>query len=1108
MCRVEDIVKSAVENEAPAVAITDHGNANCFGDLYKAAKENNIKPIYGCEFYFVPDLKKWKEDYEGYKEQKKKDKKQQLKLRKSSHLIILAKDKQGFMNMNRLIFNAYQNVYYRPRIDFALLRKYHKGLICMSACMAGEIPQLILDIKDKDRPGDKEEAGIKLKTTVKKFKKIFGGDFYLELQFNEIKQQHIVNKYLKKISDKYKVPLVSTVDSHYLNPGDNKIHQSLLLLQSKATYKNLQEDEEKGFKEGGKAWRFHAQELYYKNYHQLLGSYERLNYEKVIDRKTFEQSVDNTVAIADKIKDIPFTNSIKLKDMFPEIESKFDFLQKICFDNLAKKGLDKKEYKDRLKFELSVVYEKKIADYFLIVSKIVKDAKKKMFVGCGRGSAAGSLICYLLGITEVDPIVHGLYFERFLAVDREDYPDIDIDFEDNKIVKQDLVDKFPNEVACITAYNTFQLSGLLKDLCRVHSISTIPELNRLTKNIRIELELNEDDEDGEKASSVSYDYAYNLSTSFQNFVKKHKIIGRDMKVLLGQIRHIGKHAAGIIICDNLIERQPTMIVKDNLQTSLTEGVHKRTLPDFGYIKIDILGLKTLAVIHETLKYIAKKRKTTAKKLYRKIRIDKIDLEDKKVYRKVFLDLNLLGVFQFETSKIKQLIKEVKPTCFKDLAATNALFRPGPLRSGMAFEYGDRKRGKITPDYFNNKTIKKYLSPTYGIMIFQEQIMELGHFLGELTLGETNYLRKLLVKVLQGDEKNVKGRKELEGLKKKFVKGAVKKGVKKEVYEGIWKNMEHFAGYGFNKAHSVCYAGIAYQCAYLKTYFPVQFYTALLNNEKDVNYRRIIGEVTNNGIKVEPLDLNNSELGFIFKNKTIFWGFDKINGIGDKAARTIIESRNKKKITTLFEFISRKDVTWRLCNKRVVEILIKIGAFDNGKPIRNLILNTYKTYKDLRKICEVDLKTWKTLTEKDKWKMAIKYSEKKIGEKKDYSERQKVEVEVETYKVNLAFSLFKVGNREKLIAGMLKRKVGGSFEDGRKFVIALFHKIKELKDKNGNKMCFVDLVDVNGVLKDGLIFSSLYSTKKIKEGDVYVIQGKNDGKFIINMYKNVDSFEKT
>lgn len=1069
----KDYVDKSIEQGVNSVAITDHGNMNNWGNFYLYAKSKNFKPIFGCEFYTLNSLDDWNKTYDNYENTKKdleKKTKEEIKkvLNVRNHLILLVKNQVGFKNINLLIHEAYKNFYYKPRIDKKLIEKYHEGLICSSACLAGEIQQYVLQ--------DNIE---KASEVIEWYKNLFKDDFYIEIQFNELKEQSACNLKMIELAKKHNVKAILTSDSHYINKEDQETHQTLLLLQSKATLTDL---------EKGEGWSFEAKNLYLKDYDQHWMDCQRFNFE--VDKKQFDELCTNTLEVDSKIENFEIDRHIKLKDTEPEILDKDEHLKELCYESLNQKKLDD-NYKKRLDFELDIIKKKKLVNYFLVVSKIIRDAKKKMLVGAGRGSSGGSLVCYLLGITQIDPIKYKLLFSRFLSISRADYPDIDIDFENNDVVKEDLFKLYGNDMACVTNYSTFQFSGLLKDLGRTYELETVDFFNKLNKRINMELEealgiQNEESEDD--FDTANYDDLIRHSTSFRDFMFTNKKIEKDLKNLLGKIRHIGKHAAGVIICDNLIEKQPTMIANEVLQTSLNEGSKERLLSDFGFVKIDILGLKTLEVIHNCLNLIGKKNGKSGIELYNEILIpEKINTEDKEVFEHIFNNFNLYGIFQFETDSMKSMIAKVKPDCFEDLVAINALFRPGPLSSGVAFEYGDRKRGYKKANYYDNKMVEEVLSSTYGVLVYQEQVMLLGERLGKLDPDDTNLLRKLLMKIKKGEKTDDK----LEELKNKFFKGSIENGMEQRDLEELWQNMVNFAKYAFNRSHSVAYAMVAYQCAWLKTNHPIEFLCSLLRVESDSNYSKIIAESKNLGIEVLPLDIKISEENFSIHDGKIYFGFGNLNGVGEKATIEILKSRNNKPFENIFDFLQREDIVWQKCNKKIVETLIKVGAFGNDNIAKKL--NFYAVYQDRKNHFTRDYKNQK-LSE-----LAVKWYNEQSDE--EISDEQKAIYEEQFYRTNIMYSPFNSKDNIDVINIFKRSGKVGTFNEQKDCYLVKFKNIKRFNDKNGNEMCFLDLVDENGFIVQGIIFSSNYDAAKIKE-TLYIINGNRDNKFIIKKYDTI------
>lgn len=1056
----EQIVAKAKELGMPAVAITDHGNMNAYAYLYKHARRAGIKPIMGCEFYIVPSLAKWRRDYAAFDEKGKIAGDERVEARKAlrdvGHMVLLVKNAAGFRNINLLLNEASRNAYYTPRIDREMLKAHCNGLICCTACMHGEIPRMLL-AEEFTRAG----------RAVEFYKGIFGDDFYVEVQFNEIPNQDILNQRIVSLADNAGVKIVVTTDSHYLRQAHAATHQTLLLLRTKKTYADIEA--------GENVFKFSAQHLFFKGPEDVMADCRQWS-PWLVDR--VHGMMEETGRVADKVEAFEIGTEIKLKDTDPSVIDKDGQLLGLCVAGLKRLGLEmRKAYLDRMRYELSVIGEKKLANYFLVIAKIVSDARRKMFVGCGRGSGAGSLVNYLLGITTIDPLRYGLYFERFLAVDRKDYPDIDIDFEDNDAVKTKLMEEYPGEVACITAYSTFQVSGLLRDLGRVYGIKDSSFFSALSKEIRRELLEKKE----ESPDAVGYGRAYQLSPTFRKFMDENPKVARDAEALSEQIRHVGKHAAGVVICDRLTELQPTMVIDGAIQTSLSEGTRDKTLADFGFVKIDVLGLTTLRIMHEVVSDIATRDGRTPGSVYAEIRADRIDTEIPEIYGLIFHELRLLGIFQFETDSIRGLIEKVRPTCFEDLAAINALFRPGPLQGGIAFEYGDRKKNPKGIDYLGSAVVKRVLEPTFGILIYQEQIMELGHLLGGLTLAETNVMRKLLVKrnKVEGDIDA-----QLGAMKDKFLVGAVMKGMEEANAIHLWGMMEKFSGYGFNKAHAVSYAMIAYQCAYLKWKYPLEFYKALMNSETQDNYQKIATEMRKWGYGIRLADINASGKGFTIRGREIFWGLENVKGVGGKAAEEIV----KNQPFTDFGSFLRAGIDWRVVNKRAVITLINAGAFSSiAKRGRAWLAAFYEEY-NTRKNHKTRDETWNQQS-------AIDCARDSVQVPGEYTDAKLMELEQELYGMTISASPFDAHKDtvERVVASGYAREN-----------IMMFTDIAVKKDKRGRDMAFVTVMDVAGDKRPALVFSSNWERMEVKKGRPYYVSGKWDGKLMID--KAVDLYK--
>lgn len=1019
----EEIIENCIEKGFDSIAITDHGNLDSFASFYLACqnKYKDFFPIFGVEFYMVEDIEKTDIKIEELKLKKKKKeikgkeyKEKFAEARRNYHIILLAKNKEGLSNIFQLVYESYKNLYYKPRIDKKLIKKYSKNLICLSGCLSGYMNNFIEDKKE-----------------VKFFQDIFKDDLYIEIQFNEMKQQKEQTKLLLKKAKEYKIKFVYTNDGHYLEKGQHLTQEALLMINGKKTISSKDR------------FSFDTKNLYIKTVKDIKEFNKKYNYK--ISKKDFDVMLKNSIEIKNKIEKIELDTSPKLMK-FPDSYNKIKLK---CEKELKRRGLDNKKYKDRLKFELSVIKKKKIADYFYLVYLITKEMRKEMFVGAGRGSGVSSLVNFLLNITRVDPIKHGLLFYRFLSEDRGDIPDIDLDFENQDRVKEFLREKFGEEnVARISTIETFQIKQTIKDICRIFELYEFKEINKKTKMFDKELEtLEENDENFEK--NISFKYLKENSEIFKNIFKTKKYnIENIFDDLYGQIRHKGLHAGGIIILPELNKKAPLRIMKDKNEIKeavipFSEGQGKNDLSGLGFIKLDILGIKTLSIMN----YVIKKNNLSINDLY------KIDFEDKKIYDFIYKEKNLTGIFQFETPTMAGLIRRLEPDNFNLLVSLNALARPGTLHSGITDEFIERRMGRSEVVY-DHPILEKTLKNNYGLMIFQEDIMMVLHKLAGFEMSVVNKIRKLLSKKLS------EGKAKINKYKKEFIIGCKKvSGIEKEKAEKIWKDIEMFTTYSFNLAHSCAYTYMAYQCSYLKTYYLFDFYESLFNIKSESNFSKIKNEAKKNGAEFSKIDINTINKEFYHKEKTFYFGMNKIKGIGDKAADVIIEERNKKKFKSFEDFLSR-DIDFRVVNKRVVNCLILIDAFHNITEMNQRELMIF--FEEFRK-------------NKNK-KKKIKIKIEKI---EDFAEEEKIENEVKLLSCNWSYDPWDWKKVEK-IKSKLQRF--DNTRDGRDLLLVA--KVKEYKAKNG-LMAFVSGEDIDGDLRDITIFANHYEKNSIKENAVYL-----------------------
>ncbi len=897
--RLSELVPTVKEKGMTSVAVTDHGNMFGAIDFYKTAKKHDIKPIMGCEAYVAGS--KGRHDRTD---------------RSSAHMVLLAKDNEGYKNLSYLISMGFmEGFYYHPRIDLDLLKKHSKGLYATSACLGGVINKTLW------REGESAAAAY-----AKELKEVFEpGHFFLELQNNGYDEQVKANTFLMNVAEMYDIPLVATADAHYLKPKDSAAHEILMCIKEN---KSLGEFRQK-FK--------HSDDLYVKSPEEMYQAFAKI----------CPQAVENAAMIAANCNvQIDLDQVFMPKFPVPEGFDLNTYLEHTALAGLdqriaeARYPIDRAAYKQRLDYELGVIIKMGFAGYFLVVWDFIRYAKESTIpVGPGRGSGAGSLVAFSLRITDLDPIPNDLLFERFLNPERVSMPDFDIDFcQDRRGEVINYVTKKYGEknVGQIVTYAQLSAKGVIKDVARVMEVP-FQEVNELTKLIPALV-------NGKK---VTIDQALELEPKLKQ-VQDEKPVYKEIinvaRALEGLNRNTGMHAAGIVIGDKpLWDYVPVLRGKEG---EIITQFAKDEVEQAGLIKFDFLGLKTLTVIANAVRHVRQVKPD--------FNADNLPLDDAKVYQ-LIASADTDGVFQLESSGFKELLKRLKPDRFEDIVAAVALYRPGPLDAGMVDDYIARKHGKKKVEY-PHSSCEEILKPTYGVIVYQEQVMRIAVALSGFTLGEADTLRKAM------------GKKKADVMAKmraKFVDGAVEKsGMKKDAADELFTQIEKFAGYAFNKSHSAAYAVVTYQTAYLKTYFPVEFTAALLSTEMGVqdNVVRYISSAKQRGIKVMPPDVNASERDFTVVRETtgnrILFGLGAVKGIGDTAIEAIIEGRaGGKAYTSLFDLCER--VSTRKINRKVLEALVKSGSFDQfGKP-REVLLGALDKAIELGQSVQKDRESGQT-----------------------------------------------------------------------------------------------------------------------------------------------------
>ncbi len=864
---VKALVKRAKELGMEALAITDHGNMFGVKEFHDAATAASIKPIIGCEIYVARTTLEDKTSVED---------------RSGDHLILLAKNLTGYKNLVKLVSHAWiKGFYYRPRIDKALLRTYHEGLIVSSACLAGETAQEVLSGNIKGA----EEALLS-------YKEIFGEDYYLEIQRHETsdptadttvfpQQQRVVAAY-RELAAKNNVRIIATNDVHFIMADEAEAHDRLICIN---TAKDIDDP---------KRLRYTKQE-YLKTEEEMLSVFADI-----------PEAVMNTKEIADKVEYYSLNSEPIMPDFAipAEFTDKDEYLRHLTMKGAAERWSKiTPELKTRLDFELLVIKNMGFPGYFLIVQDFLRAAREMgVWVGPGRGSAAGSAVAYSLKITDIDPIKYNLLFERFLNPDRISMPDIDIDFDEDgreKVLKY-VVEKYGHDrVAHIITFGTMAAKMAIRDVARVQKLP-LPEAIRLTRLVP-------------ERPGITLTAAYEeVPELLKEKESKEPLVAQTLKyaeVLEGSVRQTGVHACGIIISkDNLCEYVPICTAKDtDLYVTQYEGNYVESV---GLLKMDFLGLKTLSILKDAVENIIKSKGIT-------IDLDKLSLKDKRTWE-LFSNAETTGVFQFESVGMKRYLRDLKPNQIGDLIAMNALFRPGPME--YIPQYIRRKHGKEKIRY-ELPAMEKYLKETYGITVYQEQVMLLSQELAGFTKGQADSLRKAMGK----KKKNI-----MDKLKVEFVEGCKKNGYDLNTLNKIWSDWEAFAEYAFNKSHSTCYALVAYQTGYLKANYPAEFMAAVLSrNINDIKKITVMMEETKRmGIEVLGPDVNESLLQFtVNRNGNIRFGLGAIKGVGENAVLHLIEEREKngtyKDIYDLAERVNLNTV-----NKRMLEAVVVSGALDS------------------------------------------------------------------------------------------------------------------------------------------------------------------------------------
>jgi len=1024
--RFEDLFERAKGYGMRAVALTDHGNLSGTIEFYQKAIAHGIKPIVGCEVYVAPGSRFEKKAAEGGEG--------------NYHLTLLVRNRTGYYNLLKLVSLAWlEGFYYKPRVDKELLARYHEGLIVLSGCLKGEVAF-------HAGRGDMKKA----MEVADAYRQIYGQDrFYIEIQRNGVENQTLINERLKEIAQRLHLPLVATNDCHYLDRKDAKAHEVLLCLQ---TGKTLQDE--------GRL-RFASDEFHFKSAEAMKDLF-----------RDVPEAIANTVAIAAECNlEIRFDEKHIPRITVPSGETAESYLER-----LAREGLEerlsryrerpdyeerKARYRARLEEELRVIQSMGYAGYFLIVYDFIRYARSRSIpVGPGRGSAAGSLVAYSLRITDLDPIEYDLIFERFLNPGRKSsMPDVDVDFcmEGREDVIRYVAEKYGKEnVAQIITFGKMQAKAVIRDVGRVLGIP-YGEVDRIAKLIPNKLDIT-------------------LEQALQQEPRLREALARDPQIaslfeiarsLEGLARHASTHAAGVVIANRpLMEYLP--LQKGQNGEMMTQYAMKQ-VEAIGLVKFDFLGLKTLTLLDHAIKLIEKNRG---------IRVDlsEIPLDDPEVYSLLGGGSNL-GIFQLESSGMRDLLVKLKPQSFKDIIALVALYRPGPLDSGMVGEFIKRRHGQEAIRY-EVPALEAILKDTYGVIVYQEQVMRIASTLAQFTLEDADNLRRAMAK---------KDATEMERQKAKFLEGARKNRIPAKKAEKIFEQMETFGRYGFNKSHSAAYALLAYQTAYLKTHYPVEFMAALLTSEaqnadKIVKY---IAECREMGIEVLPPHINESFKDFAVVGDRIRFGLAAVKNVGDAAIEAILTEREGGGLfDSLFDFCERVDL--RRVNRRVIESLVKCGAFDFTGAYRSQMLTVLD---EVLSECQSIQKQ----KEESQLSMFIPVrGGKKTGypEIEEFPEKQLMAFEKET--VGFYISRHPLLRYEALIRKSTAEDSStlARLQNGAEVKVAgLVSGLKEITTKKGERMAFLTLEDRKGFV-EVILFPEVFraSQAALQSGEPVLVRG--------------------
>ncbi len=1034
---VDNLVRKAAELKMPAVAVTDHGNLFSAIDFYQKALKAGVKPIVGCEIYVAPgsrfekSLPAGRNDEEFY------------------HLILLARNRQGYKNLLKLVSAAYlEGFYYKPRIDKELLRQHSEGLIGLSACLGGEVPSLLLQNRYDDA-----------KRTAQDFQAILGREnFYLELQDNGIPEQEQVNRELIRLSKDTGIPVVATNDCHYLDMEDHKAHDALLCIQTGKTVKDTNR------------MRFSSETFYMKTPEEMKKAFSYI-----------PEAVANTVAIAERCNlELELGKYHLPRFPVPDGSTLESYMAGLAREGLEERfteieavrgtgSIDRDAYRKRLESEIQMIEKMGFSGYFLIVWDFIRYAKDHVIpVGPGRGSAAGSLVAYSLRITDLDPIPYNLLFERFLNPERISMPDIDVDFcqdRRDEVIKYVTQKYGQDHVTQIITYGTMMAKGVIRDVGRVLDIP-YAEVDKVAKLVPNKL-------------NISLKEAMEQEPKLKELAKKEPRMAELMEIALGlegQVRHASKHAAGVVISQEPLNEYVPLFKTP--KDEVTTQYDMKAVEKIGLVKFDFLGLRNLTVIRKAEDLINQRLQKAPLEHADAFSVGRLRLDDPKVYELLGRGDNA-GIFQVESAGMRDILIKMKPQTFEDLIAILALYRPGPLNSGMVDDFIKRKKG-LTKIVYDLPELEPILKDTYGVIVYQEQVMQIARTLAGYSLGGADLLRRAM------------GKKDPEVMKKEkvpFLEGAKKQKVDPKKAEAIFDLMAQFAEYGFNKSHSAAYALVTYQTAYLKAHFPVEYMAALLtseveNTDKVVKY---IYEARQMGIEILPPDVNESRWDFTVVDAherdtvepgstigSVRFGLAAVKNVGYSAIEAIIEAREAKgSFMSLADFCRKVDQ--RRVNRRVIEALIKCGSFDFSGAKRAQMMDA------------IDLMMDQAARHQEQEAVGQFSIFDSLGDAKDpalpnvpeWKESQLLAFEKESVGFYIS------GHPLAAYEADIKRYVTSTtetldqFADGKEVIVCgIIAGLKQKLTKKNEKMAIMNLEDLSGAV-EVIVFPDLYRTSQLQ-----------------------------